>query len=219
MRKLTTILFITLLLLIFVFFLYQFLLLELNDAIALVALIGVAAALAALILSSPKPARFSISDGWLEIREAAYEYKVRFTLINTGDKEDVLENIDHLFYKRGFGVTRSVLVCGAREITSETGHILPFPLKPKVATVLEGWGNVLAKMRYMEAIEAKDQWELFVLRCTLRFSDSKPHTIWLSVGGPGNLKRNRFLTSLEEFFLRIKTKIIMFKILKQIRDK
>jgi hypothetical protein len=103
--------------------------LSLGDALALVGLIGVAAALI-------PPARLfggecHVSNVYVELGGQDWiTFHFEAHVLNSGKELDVLKRVRYVFYHRQSGLFPLLLIFGAREIDRREGQILPCPLKP-----------------------------------------------------------------------------------------
>lgn len=103
---------------------------SLDDAIAFVGLLGIAAALVAFVPDKiNSKCRVHISDCQMYVNgDEIWEFRFRATLMNVGSVDDTLEDVEHKLYKRGLGFFHSTLVSGARKLVEDRGHVLPHPL-------------------------------------------------------------------------------------------
>jgi hypothetical protein len=178
-------------------------------AIAFISLVGIAATLVVALsnMKSPSKGRVHVSDCSLYLLNGElWEFRYRATLMNVGDVDDSLEDVEHRLYKRHFGFLRSLLTSGARKLTDKSGHIWPHPLPTRIPCVVEGVGSVTASTYTMVNMlnQGPRSQDDYVLLCKFRFSKAKPVTVRINVHGI--VQGNRLAAWSEELFLWIKTR-------------
>ena len=180
---------------------------SLDIAIGIVGLIGTAAAVASLVEEKKGNIRphFVVSEAWIELKtDTFFGYKFRATIVNPTDQPDVLLRIDHQLYHRRLGFIRSLLTCGASEIGTKTGHVLPIECKSRITYEVTCFADVPVIVPAMNRMLQLQDWDNYVLRCTFRFSSAKPITV--RVTRNGLVQKTPITLAFKEFSLRIKTR-------------
>ena len=154
--------------------------------------------------SKQKKPQFKVTDARIRIkRDITWGYFIEVTLINGGDKPDVLYRGDIQLYNRRFGFIDSVArVWAAKAISANSGQVLPIECLPRVTYEVQGHASTPIKVDYYEP-HKDEPYEHYILRCTFVFGVAKPITIRAATFGLCEKSSLRF--TLEEFYLRLRT--------------
>jgi hypothetical protein len=98
-----------------------------ENALALVAVAELAAAIFALVpeSSGDRPACKTYDAYFLVANSWPLRFSFDTKVVNVGDAPDTLERISYAFYNGSELIKKGDLVAGARELTKESGQVLP----------------------------------------------------------------------------------------------
>ncbi|QRY78115.1 hypothetical protein JVX91_21305 [Pseudomonas sp. PDNC002] len=190
MRKVVATLLLGIALLIVALYLMSVFHLALADALGVIGLLGVAAAIAAFWPERKVKPRCEVREAWLTSTSPSFgddnqlwEYRLGAHLANLSDQTDSLVSVGVEVSKGGESLGSGVLVSGARAIDRASGHVLPFPLAPHSVVVAEGVGNLSMGVSRMLALarDASTPWEC---RFTFTFAKATPAQLTLTTERP-----------------------------------
>jgi len=190
MRRVIATLLLGLALLVVVLYLMSVFHLLLADALGVIGLLSVAAALVAFWPGRKARPRCELLEAWLQSSHAEFaannqlwEFKLSARLSNFGDDTDTLVDVLVHLSKGGETLHDKSLTTGARLIDSRTGHVLPFPLAPQAVVVAEGVGNLSMSVSRMLEL-AEDRSTPWVGVFTFKFLKSPAQQVTLSSDEP-----------------------------------
>lgn len=148
---------------------------------------------------------FTISNVWLTVKDNPFfSYEFAATIINEGDRPDVLREITAQLYLRNYGFIDSAFTCGGRQVIAPTGQILPIECLPRIAYRIDGVGDVGIIPSVWERIVARADRDDYVLRCTFVFAVAKPLTV--RANRMGVLKHSPMRHFVREALLRLSSR-------------
>lgn len=190
MRKVIATLLLGLALLILALYLMSMFHLPLADALGVIGLLGVAAAIVAFWPERKASSRCEVREAWLTSNHLEFaddnqlwEYKLSAHLANLGDQTDSLVSVTVRISKGGEVLNSGVLVTGARGIDKSTGHLLPFPMAAHSVVVAEGIGNLSMNVSRMLAL-AEDRSTPWVCTFTFAFAKARSAKVTLTSEKP-----------------------------------
>ncbi|MDB5480872.1 MAG: hypothetical protein JWO83_1925 [Caulobacteraceae bacterium] len=152
-----------------------------GDALAFAALIGAVATVVTLVTQLPR-IRCSVANPYLSISQPPSDdfihIKMEAVIANSGDKRDTLLKVSHRFFTSGGTMIPLNLIFGARDLTAERGHILPFMIEPGDTIFTEGSDHILDQNPVAVFLRNRPIGEL-ILRCRFSFQNSRAQTVYL----------------------------------------
>ncbi|MCW8277203.1 hypothetical protein IMF27_17300 [Pseudomonas sp. PCH199] len=162
----------------------------LSDAVAVIGVLSVSAALVALLAPGKGKAQCKVLEVWMSADaeqagtyNALWSFSLNARVTNTGEVEELLEDVELKVSKGGEIFRTAKAIFGAGPVGLQEGTILPYSLAPGVSIETRGICHLSMKPVEMERLAGATQ-PPWTVTCTFIFSRSRKKVVQLSVDNP-----------------------------------
>lgn len=163
---------------------------SLGDAVAVIGVLGVAAALLALLPPSKGKTQCKVKEVWMSadaeqfgMTNALWTFSLNARITNTGETDELLEDVLLKVSKGREQLHTAKAVFGAGPVGLREGTILPYKLAPGMSIETRGVCSLSMKPVEMERLAAAPQ-PPWTVTCTFVFSRSRKKVVRLTADNP-----------------------------------